>query len=147
MAMPLEGVWPGGLASLMGHDGSLSLIPDQFASSSLQIDSNRTPVNLDSQPCNQGAHMKYLLITTLSLFTLGSFAQDDLNEKKQKMNSKLDERMQQMEEARNCVNAADSQDELKQCKHEWKAKKHRAKAQRMEDKGDKKQKEEESLDE
>jgi galactokinase len=90
--------------------------------------------------------MKFLTITALSLFSLGAFAEMDLNEKKQKMNSKIDQRIQQMEEARNCINAADSKGDLKDCKHEWKQKKHEQKAQRHEEKKQKeesKQKEEE----
>lgn len=98
---------------------------------------------MESSPLIQkGVLMKYLLITSLGLFTIGSFAQDDFSSKKQMKLEYLDQKIELLQQSRSCIQEANNKSGLKECKDQMKAQKQELK----EKKRDWKQQREESKD-
>ncbi|MFP5386232.1 MAG: hypothetical protein ACLGHN_09145 [Bacteriovoracia bacterium] len=62
--------------------------------------------------------MKFLIALSLSVFSLGAFAQDDLGSMKQDANSYIDQKMSSLQEAKSCINNADSKEAFKACKYD-----------------------------
>jgi hypothetical protein len=62
--------------------------------------------------------MKFFIIMSLSIFSLTSFAQEDLNSMKNKANSHIDKKMTTLQSAKSCVNGAQSMEKFKACKYD-----------------------------
>lgn len=100
--------------------------------------------------------MKFLLVLTLCLGSVGAFADEHMEgktfeEKKARFTQHLDERLAHVNEAKSCVAAATDEAGLKACKekmrahgkemrNQWKAKKEEMKAKKEETKANKKKK-------
>lgn len=71
--------------------------------------------------------MKFLLLTAICLFSVGSFANEEemkgktFEEKKQMMSTHLDKKISTLQTARTCVEAAKDDSALKKCKEQKKA--------------------------
>jgi hypothetical protein len=83
--------------------------------------------------------MKFLIALCLFLFTLGAFAQEDLNSMKDQANSYIDEKMSTLQEAKGCINNAKNLDKFKACKYDMKKEMKIQKMEAMEDLKDEKE--------
>lgn len=88
--------------------------------------------------------MKFLITVSLAVFSIGAFAQQDLNSMKQEATSKIDRKLSSLQEARSCVNNASSVEKFKACKYDMHED---MKMQKMESKQDKKMKQEPKVEE
>jgi hypothetical protein len=59
--------------------------------------------------------MKVFFTTLAFVSTLMSFAETDLSSLKQKANYKIDQRMNELKEARNCISTATTMDKYRSC--------------------------------
>ena len=80
--------------------------------------------------------MKMLFMTFAFVSTLASFAQSELSSLKQKANLKIDQQMNQLKEARNCISSATSLEGYQSCRFELSE---QGQIQKMEMKEEKKQ--------
>lgn len=65
--------------------------------------------------------MKFLVIASLSLFVVSSFAADkDFTTKKKEMSSKIDQKIEALNTSKTCVNGAKDEKALKKCKDDTK---------------------------
>ena len=78
--------------------------------------------------------MKFLITLSLAAFSVGAFAQQDLNAMKSKANEHIDKKMGSLQEAKTCVNNAGSIDKFKACKYDMHDDMKKMKAQMMEEK-------------
>lgn len=80
--------------------------------------------------------MKVLLMTFAFVSSLESFAQSDLSSLKQKANLKIDQQMNQLKEARNCISTATTLEGYQSCRFDLTE---QGQIQKMEMKEEKKQ--------
>ena len=78
--------------------------------------------------------MKCLIGLSLAVFSLGSFAQEDLSSMKQKANNHLDRKISSLQGAKNCVNNATTTDKFKACKYDMHEEMKMQKMETIEDK-------------
>lgn len=62
--------------------------------------------------------MKFLITMFLFVYSMASFAQNDLNTMKQDANSSIDKKMSSLRSAKDCVNNATSVEKFKACKYD-----------------------------
>lgn len=94
--------------------------------------------------------MKFLITFTLAAFSVGAIAQGNLESMKQDATSHLDSKISNLQDAKACINQADSMDKFKSCKydmHKQMKQQKMEKMQKMEEKEPKQEKEEVKLDE
>lgn len=77
--------------------------------------------------------MKFLIALSLTAFSFGAFAQDDLATMKEDANSYIDQKMSSLQEAKDCINNAGSIDKFKACKYDMYKEKKMMKMQKMEE--------------
>jgi hypothetical protein len=67
---------------------------------------------------NQGVSMKFLIMTVVTAFSFGAFAQQDLNTMKSQATQNIDKKMSSLQTAKNCVSNAQSMEKFKACKYD-----------------------------
>lgn len=80
--------------------------------------------------------MKFFITMTIAAFSIGVFAQGNLESMKQETTSHLDSKISSLQDAKSCINEADSMDKFKACKydmHKEMRKQKMEKRQKMED--------------
>lgn len=84
--------------------------------------------------------MKFLITLSLAAFSFGAFAQGNLESMKEDATSHIDSKISNLQNAKTCINEADSTDRFKACKYDMKKEMKKQKMEKMEEM----QKEEES---
>ncbi len=80
--------------------------------------------------------MKFLSILALASLATGAFAAEDLSAMKSKANSHIDSKLSNLNNAKTCVNNAQTLEKFKACKYDMHESMMKDKAQMMEEKKD-----------
>lgn len=89
--------------------------------------------------------MKFLITITLAAFSFGAFAQN-LDSMKQDATSHLDSKISNLQDAKSCINDADSMDKFKACKYDMHKEMKKQKMEKMQKMEDSQQRMEEEVE-
>lgn len=86
--------------------------------------------------------MKFIITFSIAVFSLGAFAQQDLNRMKQEANSDIDKKMSTLRASKDCIQNAGSMEAFKACKYDMHDEMKMQKMERMEEKKEQQESEE-----
>ena len=77
--------------------------------------------------------MKFLITLSLAAFSIGAFAQNDLESMKQDATSHIDSKISTLQDSKDCISNAGTIDKFKACKYDMYKEKKKMKMQKMEE--------------